>query len=1156
MRNEIEAGRILRFWRSIEILSPQKAPKPTELGARNSGEWVLDLSPGAVCPWDERHPIHKKPLRPGLTRQYTVYGGLFDLAGVQSVLERHFGNDGKYVDQPLRGEAASFAFTLDARGALIENSGTLSACAWAIGRTTKVDPETPDWLEGFKQEERDFATALNALTSSTALKSRAASVARAAVHTLASKAKSAAVEAGTEGAKSTGAAVTTAAAATVGAVAGPIVGGVAGAVAGKFAEALLTPKKQNSPGTSEKDEKDEGVEAPESSAPRFVITSRALHWFAEELGTELGIKDLLGTGGIRIKTSVVRARDAAEPVEQNFLNSYLMDDLARVAGAVESGKTGIALAEYLRADRTIPAGDRIDVRSDTAAVTRGVEPARIPPGRWPQDPARSLVVSQQFAVDQVIGDLYPRGGVFAVNGPPGTGKTTLLRDVLAAIVVQRAEALSTLHHPVDGFPGPPRKVALTDRYTATVRAPRADLTGFEILLATAGNDAAENVTAEIPGIGAVRGGEEAALAADYFTELATHVLGAEAWGLVAAKLGKKSHCAAFVKSFWWGDSRPSPSTDHQDQTEPEQIKGMRALLDAAAREPLDAAGWARSVAQFKTALAKVRKLADERQLIAEAVTRLARERAALESADRNLSEAQKHWRRTHQYVPAVAARLHRARGAFAEADREYELHLRRKPGFWEQLLSLFRRLTDWRQRDNELARARELARRELRESEFHQANLDAELNRLAGQCRHHEQRRLEEHRKVTATTEIVDSARARWPGVLPEADSFRDPDHFQLWTPWADSEFTRARNDVFLEALRLHKAFVLGSEARLRDNLNTVMTALRDRLTIATDVLLAAWQSLFLVVPIISTTFASLPRLFGQFGADTFGWLFVDEAGQAAPQQVVGGIWRARRALLVGDPRQLEPIVSLPQATQDALSRHLRVDRRWSPGRASAQQIADRLARFGTALPQDDDGPPLWVGSPLRVHRRCDRPMFEISNRIAYGGTVMVYGTGDRGPYPGSNQWIDVVSGESEDKWIPEEGLVLVRLLRDLLADGVPLNDVRIISPFRKVVQGSQRVVGSQFGWDFAKENIGTVHTVQGKEADVVILVLGGGPGKQRARAWAAEKPNLLNVAVSRAKRRLIVIGNRADWGREQYFDVLRATLPRTLPVREQLPGA
>jgi superfamily I DNA and/or RNA helicase len=63
---------------------------------------------------------------------------------------------------------------------------------------------------------------------------------------------------------------------------------------------------------------------------------------------------------------------------------------------------------------------------------------------------------------------------------------------------------------------------------------------------------------------------------------------------------------------------------------------------------------------------------------------------------------------------------------------------------------------------------------------------------------------------------------------------------------------------------------------------------------------------------------------------------------------------------------------------------------------------------------------------------------------------------------------------------------------------------------------------------------------VQGKEADVVVVVLGSRP----ARAWAAERPNLLNVAVSQARRRLYVIGNRQNWQDHRYFDVLAAALP------------
>jgi superfamily I DNA and/or RNA helicase len=51
--------------------------------------------------------------------------------------------------------------------------------------------------------------------------------------------------------------------------------------------------------------------------------------------------------------------------------------------------------------------------------------------------------------------------------------------------------------------------------------------------------------------------------------------------------------------------------------------------------------------------------------------------------------------------------------------------------------------------------------------------------------------------------------------------------------------------------------------------------------------------------------------------------------------------------------------------------------------------------------------------------------------------------------------------------------------------------------------------------------------------------VLGGDPDKPGSRRFARETPNLLNVAVTRAKRRLYVIGNYSTWGSERYFDKL-----------------
>ena len=80
------------------------------------------------------------------------------------------------------------------------------------------------------------------------------------------------------------------------------------------------------------------------------------------------------------------------------------------------------------------------------------------------------------------------------------------------------------------------------------------------------------------------------------------------------------------------------------------------------------------------------------------------------------------------------------------------------------------------------------------------------------------------------------------------------------------------------------------------------------------------------------------------------------------------------------------------------------------------------------------------------------------------------------------------------------------------------------------------------------------MHTMQGKESDVVILVLGGNPDRPGARRFAIETPNLLNVAVSRAKRRLYVIGNHQKWSAARYFEVL-ATYIHPWSLREHEGG-
>lgn len=832
--------------------------------------------------------------------------------------------------------------------------------------------------------------------------------------------------------------------------------------------------------------------------------------------------------------------DEEEEVTCDLLNSFYLEDLERIAKSLQTEKLPKAFQDYLtgclgRAD----IGKRINLSDHPAVLQSCLTPEYYPDGCWPSPYCASLM--QQFAINRVMDDLSGKKqeGLFSVNGPPGTGKTTLLRDIIAAILVQRAHHMIQFDEPAKAFTKL-EETKKSEGYVPFIYEPHASICDGGIVVASSNNGAVENISKELPLKKEVKGYADRL---GYFRTVSEGCVDPEHWGLIAAVMGSKKNQRKLIDAIWNKSPKARKQTLYQSLRDTQQAPTQ--------------AQWQETVTSFRNKLQAVRR---EKQRLMEGMKEAAQWTdlpRMVEEADRHvldeLQELEKLIQGKQTFLSETQAGNERQRMALEEARREQEQVLQSRP-HW---------LSYWISREKRVS---------------YQARLEAvasKIERLTQQVREHDELlQVHEQRLSVQRTKLkqVQGERERYAPLMEVCAELKgaytdasfchkiNTREAQENSPWYSEELKKLESELFVEAMKVNECFLLMANqtsdrnisGRIETTLDRFFKFLKSGEDLNEQQIRAMWNTFWLVIPVVSSTFASIQRMFGNLGPGSIPWLFIDEAGQTVPQAAAGALWRCKRAVVVGDPFQIEPVVTTPDAIIKELGNHF--DLKWEQmdSTLSVQRMADRVNRYGWTMNDD------WVGSPLRVHRRCTDPMFSIANEIAYAGMMYNSTPSASTKLLMETAFVDIRGNVEAGcrHYVTAQGEVIRKMILDEIDRQQALPDLFVISPFSEIpsklrselekplkaaVANLPQQMNDKKVNDWLDTHIGTVHTFQGKQAEGVILCLGLDSTKEGAAQWAASKPNLLNVALTRAKLRFVAVGDGQIWLGKPYFRELES---------------
>jgi hypothetical protein len=268
-------------------------------------------------------------------------------------------------------------------------------------------------------------------------------------------------------------------------------------------------------------------------------------------------------------------------------------------------------------------------------------------------------------------------------------------------------------------------------------------------------------------------------------------------------------------------------------------------------------------------------------------------------------------------------------------------------------------------------------------------------------------------------------------------------------------------------------------------------------------------DQLTLALPVWIGTLADIDDLLPPL-PNLFDLVVIDEAQGVEQRQAPAALLRARRAVIVGDPRQLRPVSFVADDDIEAAVARQGIDAR--PPLASRLDVRRNTLWDAAA----SASLPLMIGQ----HYRCDPHLIDWVARSLYGGELKI---ATRSPRNHASDCISVTrlqGSRDGQKVVHSEVRWIIDQLGHAVRSGA--RSVGVVTPFRAQADALVAAAMASFSSEqlIAMDlRIGTAHEFQGNERSLIYVSLGIGDD-EGTRTWAfADDPHLLAVMLTRARQ-------------------------------------